>query len=177
MRRCGRVAKGPFAILTIDGDNTAGVSNVESCGRALVCAHCAKQSREERRQLLHSMIKSARSQGMGVYFATLTVRHYRRHSLEQSLSVIREAMHRITGTQRYRKYAKLYGLGFVSVVEFTWSRNTGSTHIYTWRFFRASHLLLRVRGGNGLKPAQNRRRGVQQRSVSSWTGFAQSGLL
>lgn len=125
LRRCGRVAKGPFAILTVDGNNKAGTSNVETCGRALVCAHCGKQSREERRQLLHSMIKCARSQKMGVYFATLTVRHYRRHSLEQSLSIIRKAMHRVTGTQKYRKYAKLYGLGFVSVVEFTWSRKHG----------------------------------------------------
>lgn len=151
LRRCGRVAKGPFAILTIDGNNKAGVSNVETCGRALVCAHCAKQSREERRQLLHSMIKSARSQSMGVYFATLTVRHYRRHSLEQSLSVIREAMHQITGTQRYRKYAKLYGLGFVSVVEFTWSRKHGFHPHLHMAFFQGVSPVAKGEGGQWSK--------------------------
>jgi hypothetical protein len=156
LRRCGRVAKGPFAILTIDGDNRAGVSNVETCGRALVCAHCAKQSREERRQLLHSMIKSARSQQLGVYFATLTVRHYRRHSLEQSLSIIREAMHQITGTQRYRKYAKSHGLGFVSVVEFTWSRKHGFHPHLHMAFFQGVSPVAKGEGGkwaiNGSKP-------------------------
>ena len=156
LRRCGRVAKGPFAILTIDGNNKAGTSNVETCGRALVCAHCAKQSREERRQLLHSIIKSARSQKMGVYFATLTVRHYRRHSLEQSLSIIREAMHQITGTQKYRKYAKLYGLGFVSVVEFTWSRKHGFHPHLHMAFFQGVSPVAKGEGGlwdkTGSKP-------------------------
>jgi hypothetical protein len=157
LRRCGRVAKGPFAILTIDGNNKAGTSNVETCGRALVCAHCAKQSREERRQLLHSMIKSARSQKMGVYFATLTLRHYRRHSLEQSLSIIRDAMHQITGTQRYRKYAKLHGLGFVSVVEFTWSRKHGFHPHLHMACFQGVSPVAKGEGGqwvqNGSNPA------------------------
>ena len=155
LRRCGRVAKGPFAILTIDGNNKAGTSNVETCGRALVCAHCGKQSREERRQLLHAMIKSARSQKIGVYFATLTVRHYQRHTLEQSLSVVREAMHQITGTQRYRKYAKLHGLGFVSVVEFTWSRKHGFHPHLHMAFFQGVSPVAKGEGGQWLKKGSN----------------------
>ena len=124
-QRCGRVAKGPYGILTLAENGKAGTSNVETCGRTLICPRCAVQVREERRQILLSMMSTAREQEIGVYFATLTLRHYQRHSLEQSLSVIRGAMHRITGSRQYRKYAKLYGLGFVSAVEFTWSKRHG----------------------------------------------------
>jgi hypothetical protein len=120
LRECGRGVLGPNAIVTYDASTgKAGTRGIATCGRALVCATCGAKVREERRQHLLKMIDAAQSQDVGVYFVTLTLRHFRGTNLETSLEVIRSAWQKLASGKSWQSRKEKFGLGMVGVIEIT----------------------------------------------------------
>lgn len=120
LRACGRAVLGPAALITFDvSTGRAGTRGIETCGRALVCAPCGARIREERRQHLLEMIDAAQTQSIGVYFVTLTLRHYRGMNLDTSLKVIRTAWQELASGKAWQNRKVKYGLGMVGMVEIT----------------------------------------------------------
>lgn len=120
LRECGRKVLGPTALVTYDASTRkAGTRGIATCGRALVCATCGAKVREERRRHLLELVEAAQADGVGVYFVTLTLRHYRGMSLETSLAVIRSAWQKLASGKAWQSRKEKYGLGMVGVVEIT----------------------------------------------------------
>lgn len=120
LRECGRKVLGPAALVTYDAaTGKAGTRGIVTCGRALVCAMCGAKVREERRRHLLELVEAAQADGVGVYFVTLTLRHYRGMSLETSLAVIRSAWQKLASGKAWQSRKEKYGLGMVGVVEIT----------------------------------------------------------
>jgi len=80
---------------------------------------CGAQVREERRRHLLELVEAAQANGVGVYFVTLTLRHYRGMNLETSLAVIRSAWQKLASGKAWQSRKEKYGLGMVGVVEIT----------------------------------------------------------
>jgi hypothetical protein len=120
LRECGRKVLGPAALVTYDAaTGKAGTRGIATCGRALVCAMCGAKVREERRRHLLELIRAAQADDVGVYFVTLTLRHYRGMSLEDSLGVIRSAWRQLASGKAWQSRKDKYGLAMVGVVEIT----------------------------------------------------------
>jgi hypothetical protein len=120
LRECGRKVLGPSAFVTYDAaTGKAGTRGIATCGRALVCAMCGAKVREKRRRHLLELIEAAQTDGVGVYFVTLTLRHYQGMSLDTSLEVIRSAWQKLASGKAWQSRKKKYGLGMVGVVEIT----------------------------------------------------------
>lgn len=120
MRECGRGVLGSKAVITYDATTgKAGTQCIATCGRALVCPTCGAKIREERRQHLLKIIEAAQVQNTGVYFVTLTLRHYRGMSLEMSLDVIRTAWQQLASGKAWQSRKEKFGLGMVGVIEIT----------------------------------------------------------
>lgn len=120
LRGCGRAVLGPAALVTLDpSTGKAGTRGIVTCGRALVCAPCGAKIREERRKHLLALTDAAQSQDIGVYFVTLTLRHYRGMNLESSLEVIRSAWQKLASGKAWLSRKEKYGLGMAGVVEIT----------------------------------------------------------
>lgn len=120
LRGCGRGVLGPAALITLDASTgKAGTRGIATCGRALVCAPCGAKIREKRRQHLLEMIDAAHTQSIGVYFVTLTLRHYRGMNLDTSLAVIRTAWQELASGKAWQTRKVKYGLGMVGIVEIT----------------------------------------------------------
>lgn len=120
LRECGRKVLGPTALVTYDASTgKAGTRGISTCGRALVCAMCGAKVREERRQHLLKLIEAAQSNGVNVYFVTLTLRHFRNMNLETSLAVIRSAWQELASGKAWQSRKQRYGLAMVGVIEIT----------------------------------------------------------
>jgi hypothetical protein len=120
LRECGRKVLGPTAFVTFDpATGKAGTRGIATCGRALVCAPCGAKVREARRRHLLKLISVAHAENVGVYFVTLTLRHYRRMSLDTSLEVIRSAWQQLASGKAWQSRKERYGLGMVGVIEIT----------------------------------------------------------
>ena len=130
LRKCGRCAIGAVASVTLTPDGVAGTRGVETCGRALVCAECGARIREARRGHLLDLIEAAQKQGLGVYFVTLTLRHYQGHSLAQSLGVIRNAWRMLARGRAWQDQKKGFGLSMVSAVEITTGSRGWHPHLH-----------------------------------------------
>ena len=65
------------------------------------------------------MIDAAQAEDVGVYFVTLTLRHYRGMTLETSLDVIRSAWQKLASGKAWQSRKEKFGLGMVGVVEIT----------------------------------------------------------
>jgi hypothetical protein len=129
LRGCGRSVLGPSATVTFDpGTGKAGTRGIATCGRVLVCATCGQKIREERRRHLLELIEAAQSQDIGVYFATLTLRHYKKMDLTTSLEVIRSAWQKLASGKAWQTRKEKYGLGMVGVVEITDNADTNGWH-------------------------------------------------
>lgn len=120
LRECGRKVLGPSALVTFDASTgKAGTRGIATCGRALVCAMCGAKIREVRRRYLLELINAAHSNDVGVYFVTLTLRHYRGMSLDTSLEVIRSAWQKLASGKAWQTRKEKYGLAMVGVIEIT----------------------------------------------------------
>ncbi len=120
LRECGRGVLGPNAMVTFDASTgKAGTRAIATCGRALVCATCGAKVREERRRHLLQLIDVAQADNVGVYFVTLTLRHYRGMNLDTSLEVVRSAWQKLASGKAWQSRKEKYGLGMVGVMEIT----------------------------------------------------------
>ena len=129
LRGCGRSVLGPAAIVTFDfATGRAGTRGIATCGRALVCAPCGAKVREERRRHLLELIEHAHDQEVGVYFVSLTLRHYLGTDLETSLKVIRSAWQELASGKAWQTRKVKYGLGMTGVVEITDNADSNGWH-------------------------------------------------
>jgi hypothetical protein len=76
------------------------------------------------------MIDAAQSQEIGVYFVTLTLRHYRGMNLETSLDVIRSAWQKLASGKAWQSRKENFGLGMVGVVEITDNADRAGWHAH-----------------------------------------------
>lgn len=129
LRMCGRAVLGQQMVLTLK-DGTAGVRGVETCGRGLVCPSCASTIRESRRVHLSKILEASHEKGCQVFFATFTVRHYKKNSLAETLSVVRGAWRKMASQREWRRLSQKYGIKMVSSLEITYGKRGFHPHLH-----------------------------------------------
>lgn len=95
---CGRRIRssgGPVGI-AFDGE-TAGATNLQSCGSAWVCPVCSAKIQAHRAAELGQVLAWARAEMYTLAMVTLTVRHTKRDSLENVWDSVSDGWHAVTG--------------------------------------------------------------------------------
>jgi hypothetical protein len=129
LRMCGRAVLGQDMALTLK-DGKAGVRRVETCGRGLVCPSCSSTIREARRVYLSKILAASHDQGCQVFFATFTIRHYKKNSLVETLSVVRGAWRKMASQREWRRLSEKYGIKMVSSLEITHGKRGFHPHLH-----------------------------------------------
>ncbi len=129
LRMCGRAVLGRQMALTLK-NGTAGVRGVETCGRGLVCPSCASTIREARRVHLSKILEASHEKGCQVFFATFTVRHFKKNSLAETLSVVRGAWRKMASQREWRRLSQKYGIKMVSSLEITYGKRGFHPHLH-----------------------------------------------
>lgn len=97
--------------------------NVEVCDRYWVCPVCAPKIAERRRQQMQHAIATS---GYHPALLTLTLRHHRKQSLQETKTALRKAYHRMCQAREYKKLKAEYGYKYqITDLEPTYSDKNG----------------------------------------------------
>ncbi len=130
---------------------SARFGNVQTCGSVWACPVCAAIVSELRRSELSRALVAARARGWRVVMTTRTVSHYACDSMQQVLSLVKEAMNRATsGRAAVRLKSKYNVVGSVRSLEVTWGRNGWHPHIHELLILDGDYDLAALRADYGL---------------------------
>lgn len=112
-------------------DAFAHFSGLERCGSIWACPVCSAVIRARRALEISLALERAHTQGLGVVFTTLTLRHREDDSLAVTLDLLLEAWRRVQSWRAWRSLAATLGLvGIIRAVEVTYGAHGWHPHAH-----------------------------------------------
>ena len=115
-----------------DGHRKASYQGVEHCASVWVCPECAWKILHERGTEVHeAMERHFAVEGHMGLLVTCTARHHKGQALSALLDAESTTWSYVTGSRRYRRWAKEHGLiGFIKTLEITVGENGWHPHFH-----------------------------------------------
>jgi hypothetical protein len=117
-----------------NGDKTAVLGGVETCGNALFCPHCTPKVQAERADNVTTVLRKHLAGGGGALFLSLTASHAFTDSLESSLDAVMKSWRSLTGHRRWKGTNGLKQrwqvTGFIKVLEITHGVHGWHPHLH-----------------------------------------------
>lgn len=104
-----------------------------SCGLPWVCPVCAAKIAERRRGELESAVESAKGNGFGVHFVTLTIPHGIGDDLHDTLARLSDALKRMSSDNTFRRHkaqCEVEIVGYIRAQEVTYGDNGWHPHYH-----------------------------------------------
>lgn len=138
--RCGRqVENGKGIDLYWSPEHGARYAGLQSCGSVWCCPVCNAKIQAQRLVEMKQALTWARENNLTVVFATHTVRHNKRQSLEHVRDMAQTVWRKCRSHAAVKKLFKRYGSkGYVRAQEVTWSNANGwHVHYHAYYFLRS----------------------------------------
>jgi hypothetical protein len=119
------------------GQPVAGLSGLATCGSVWACPVCSSKIATRRAEELADVMRHGLEQGCSASMVTLTMRHHRGQSLQQSWDALGYAWSRVTSGKQWRTDQEQAGLvGWVKAVEVTNGKNGWHVHLHVLMIWR-----------------------------------------
>lgn len=138
--RCGRqIENGKGINLYWSPEHGARYAGLQSCGSVWCCPVCNAKIQAQRLVEMKQALTWARENNLTVVFATHTVRHNKRQSLEHVRDMAQTVWRKCRSHAAVKKLFKRYGSkGYVRAQEVTWSNANGwHVHYHAYYFLRS----------------------------------------
>ena len=124
--KCGNFTIGSFASVYETNDNKYTFSNVETCSSVWICPSCNLKISAARRDEIKTILTGAHKDDLSFDMITLTVKHNRNDSFDESYERLRKTFEVAFAHRKYKKIIKQYDIqGFIKTTEFTYNDKGG----------------------------------------------------
>jgi hypothetical protein len=139
--KCGRPCDPNGVGLYFDETHGSRFGGLQTCGNVWCCPVCNAKIQAQRQTEIYQALKTARDKGLTVVFATHTIRHNRRQSLDHVRAAAQMIWRKTRQHAPVRKLFKRFGsVGYIRAMECTWSNANGwHVHFHAYYFFKSNH--------------------------------------
>lgn len=137
---CGRVAITPGGLVAVRrSDGIAGFAGLATCGSVWACPVCNAQIMARRQLEIGAAVEVWKAAGGEVAFGTLTMRHWKCHSIDELWSALSKAWGKVTTGRAWMLNKKRHDIaGWLRIVEVTIGDNGWHVHVHYLLFLEPS---------------------------------------